>query len=149
MGPRRRRFHERWILKLPAWARRNPLGIFIACMTILTGLLYTLGIAVSNPITEVLNPWWLRVWGFGMLIGGLTKLTGNVYYSYPVEKLGCRLISTGSLVYALWVASTSGFKGTAAIALAMILVVFLEIRVAVINLVIKPITEDDGAFDAE
>lgn len=81
-----------------------------------------------------------------MAVGGVTKLLGNVKYSYPLEKLGCRYITISALVYAIWVLATSGLRGTATVTLCVILIVFLEIRVAVINLIIKPI--DDGESDA-
>lgn len=134
-----------WILKLPLWARRNPLGLFIALLCVLSGLLYALNVATSNSITDNLHPLWLQLWGAFLAVGGVTKLFGNVRYSYPAEKLGCRLISLSVFVYAAWVAVTSGWLATTTITLALSLVAVMEIRVAVINLVLSPPPEISNA----
>lgn len=143
-----RRRSKSWILKLPEWARRNPLGVFIAILLSFTGVLYALELSTSTAITENLNPIGLRAWGIFLASGGIVKLLGNVAYDYPLEKLGCRLISVSVFVYAFWVLFSVGLRGLTTIVLCMILVVTLEIRVAVIKLILKPIDmgDDDDSY---
>lgn len=136
-----------WILRLPSRIRDNPLGIFIAILCTITGILYAGGIANSNMITQVLNPTWLRVWGFGLLVAGLVKFFGNLLNNYPMEKLGCRLLSTVAAVYALWIGSTSGFRASATIALCLMLIATLEIRASVIALILSPPPRVTGNSD--
>lgn len=136
-----------WIFRMPEWARRNPLGIFIAILMIFTGTLYATDLATSTVITKSLDPIGLRIWGSSLAFGGIVKLYGNVAYDYPLEKLGCRFISLSVVIYALWVMASVGLRGTTTVALCLILAITLEIRVAVIKLILRPIDiggEDDS-----
>lgn len=141
------KYTANWILYLPNWVRRNPLGMFLALLCVITGLLYVFNLATNNVITNELNRTWLQCWGAYLAIGGLVKIYGNVACNYPAEKLGCRLISVALIVYAAWLITLVGFRATTSVALSLILIFSLEARVAVINLILSPVKTVQGGRD--
>lgn len=128
-------------MRLPGGLRDQPAQIFIGALFGLAGLSYMIGVAESNSITQVLDPTWLRVWGGFLLLTGALVVWSTWSANRPLERMALRFMSLGLLVYIGWILAAVPFaRAVISVALVACLIIYAEIRVAVIKALLRPPT---------
>lgn len=132
--------HAGLVLRLPRGFREQPGWIFIGSLCALVGLSYMLGVSQSS-ITQALNPAWLKVWGAGLCLTGVAIAVATATVNRPLERLSLRLLAVGLLVYMGWILAVVPAKSTMMVFMCLSLIVFSQIRVAVIGILFDPTPE--------
>lgn len=102
-------------------------------MCALVGMSYLVGISQSM-ITQALNPTWLKVWGAGLCVTGVTIVVATAKANRPLERLSLRLLAVGLLVYMGWILTVVPEKSAMTVFLCLGLIACSQIRVAVIGI---------------
>jgi hypothetical protein len=135
-------------MRLPGGLREQPAWVFIGALCALSGLAYLLGIAESNAITRVLAPLWLQVWGGFLLISGGLLTVSTWTSAKPLQRMSLRFLSLGLLVYMGWMLVALPLSRAAFTAMLCVALVGLaEIRVAVLQMAMRPVPLLDGEDD--
>ncbi len=142
MASKRRR--KPWILRLPRGVRANPAWIFIGFLFFVSGASLLTGLAEPTTISRALPPFFLNVWGGCIAAGGLTLIWATVKIDILLEKFILRVLSVLIVLYGGWAISAVGI-GRAAVTTVLILmiVVVFEIRLAIINLIIRGVSDHE------
>lgn len=128
-----RRFKP-WILYLPTSFQANPLGLAIALMLFIAGLVYLIMGAPAGSIAMLLDsPILLRIWGFVLCAASAILATGIFNSTLETEKLGLRLLSLALFVFGLWLVLAVGAVGAISMAMCLLIVFFCQLRIGVIK----------------
>ncbi len=139
-----KRRRKPWILRLPQGIRNNPAWIFIGGLFAISGLSLMFGLAEPTTISRALPPFFLNVWGGCITAGGLTLVWATVRIDFLLEKFILRVLSVLIILYGGWAIAVVGLSRAAVTSvLILMLSVIFEIRLAVINLVVRGVANHE------
>lgn len=130
-----------WVMRLPRGLREQPAWAYVGILCAVGGLSYMLGVSEST-IIQVLDKNWVRAWGGFLFISGMLVVISTVIANRPLEKLSLRFLSLGLWMYMGWViVAVSFLRATVVIIACTSLIIFSEIRIAVLKILLRPLPD--------
>lgn len=115
---------ERLYDRLPTWLLSRPEAGLLAFMCLLSGVPSAAGVVRPHSLEVMMPPWLVRCWGLVLVVGAVASIVGltsireeggkEVLHRAAPYKLGMRMLSLGSAVYAFAVMYVAGLQGLGA-----------------------------------